>query len=56
MANDINMYNAEVSAQYEERLGNIMQMSQAMIQSQQPLSDSEMQQAMAFASLMIDHE
>jgi hypothetical protein len=33
-----------------------MQMSQAMVQSQQPLSDMEMSQAMAFASLMIDHE
>jgi surface antigen len=56
MANDINMYNAEVAASYEEKLGNIMQMSQALLQSQQPLSEQDMATAMSYASLIIDNE
>lgn len=56
MANDINMYNAEVAASYEEKLENIMQMSQALLQSQQPLSEQDMATAMSYASLIIDNE
>jgi hypothetical protein len=56
MSNDINMYNAEVAATYEEKLENIMQMSQALIQASQPLSEQDMATAASYASLIIDSE